>query len=387
MKVLHIITGLNNGGAEGALFRLCSSDDPGLYQHEVISMMDMGVYGERLERAGIPVTCLGMPRGRLTVHGLMRLVRTLRRVKPDVVQTWLYHADLIGGTAARLTSAPAVVWGIRHANFDIDSNARRSLLVIRLCSLLSRIVPDRIACCSEKARALHVSIGYPDTRISVIPNGYVLDTLAPCPEAGARLRAELSLPADRPLLGMVARFDPQKDHGNLLAALGQLRERGVDFSCLLAGAEMTANNAALARMADTAGISDRLMLLGPRSDVPDLMNALDIHVLSSRGEAFPNVLAEAMACGTPCVSTDVGDAALIIGDTGWLAPRRDATSLADAMQAAIAALAEPETWRVRRIACRARIAANFDIQRMLARYHSLWQEVLAQNPQAASVRP
>jgi glycosyltransferase involved in cell wall biosynthesis len=376
MKILHIIVALNSGGAEAVLCRLVAADAGSGHQHRVIALMDRGVYADRLEAAGCDVECLNMPRGRLTAGGLARLYRRIKAIQPDVVQTWMYHADLVGGIAARLAGAKTIVWGIRHGHFH--KNKGRSMLVIWLCAWLSRWIPTRIASCSEHAVALHAGIGYRSDKITVIPNGYELDRVKPCPIERARIRAELGVAADHMLIGMIGRFDRQKDHGNLLRALKRIEDRNRIFTCVLVGAEMVEGNPTLRNLIKRAGLRQKVLLLGMRRDVPSIMNALDLHVLSSLGEGFPNVIAEAMLCGTPCVSTDVGDASLILGDTGWIAPEQNDALLAEAIDAAcLEKKTQPVRWRERQQRSRARIVDNFSVAGMLAAYHRLWAEALA----------
>jgi glycosyltransferase involved in cell wall biosynthesis len=194
------------------------------------------------------------------------------------------------------------------------------------------------------------------------------------PEQRRAIRADLAADDAIPLLGMVARFDPYKDHKNLFAALGHLRRRSVRFRCVLIGAGMDETNEAVRSLIEREEIADSVILLGARDDIPSLMNALDINVLSSLGEAFPNVLAEAMACGTPCVTTDVGDARIIVGDTGWFAPPGDPTALANALVAAIGAMANQELWQQRAADCRRRVEARFDVRQMRTAYRAVWSD-------------
>lgn len=368
-SVLHIITGLNDGGAEAALFRLCLADTHDL--HHVVSLTGAGKYGPLLEGRGIPVTSLNMPRGRVTLAGAWRLWRHIRQLRPDVVQTWMYHADLLGGSIARLAGRKNVCWGIRHSDLDPGVSSPRTALVARLCARLSHSVPRRIICCAERARAVHAELGYEASRLCVIPNGYDLTSFCPDAAAHADLRAELGFDAGASVIGFVARFDPVKDHGNLLEALARLRDSGQAPACLLVGTGMDDRNEALAAMIAARGLSGQVRLLGRRDDIPRVMNALDLHVMSSLSEAFPNVLAEAMACGTPCVATDVGDAAVILGDTGRIVPPRDPKALADAVSAMLAEVGTP-AWAARKMATRRRVAEHFSIRRMVDSYREVW---------------
>jgi glycosyltransferase involved in cell wall biosynthesis len=378
MKVVHVITGLDPGGAEAVLFRLVTAGHHASVEHHVISLTDRGAFADRLEQAGVGVSVLGMPRGRVSVGGFFKLYRRLRQLRPQVVQTWMYHADLLGGIAARLAGVRAVAWGIRQANTDPDHNRALTLQVVRTCARLSKWVPERIISCSERATQLHQALGYSPSKFINIPNGYPLERLKPDPEARRLIRTELCIPEESFVLGMVARHDSQKDHANLIDALSRLKRSGERFVCLLAGLGMDAANETLARLIAAEGVADDVRLLGPRNDIPSIMSALDLHVLSSLSEAFPNVLAEAMACGTPCVTTDVGDAALIVGEQGWVVPPRDAAALANAIgQARTVWRQDPAAWRSLQQACRSRIMSCFALDQMCQRYHDAWRSMAA----------
>lgn len=374
MKVLHVITGLNNGGAEAVLFRLVVMDQLNGNQHHVISLLDRGVHAERLEQAGAAVYTLNFTRGKVTAVGLVRLFRFMRQIRPDVVQTWLYHSDLIGGVIARVAGIRAIAWGIRHANLDPAHNRRATLGVVRMCALLSGWVPRKIVSCSAQATRVHQAAGYRADKFIHIPNGYNLQHLQPDAACRSAVRAELGITSTAFLLGMVARFDAQKDHHNLMEALGLLKRQGVPFTCLLVGVGMDEANGELRGWLDAEDVADSVKLLGPRSDIPAIMNALDVHVLSSLGEAFPNVLAEAMACGTPCVTTDVGDAAVIVANHGWVVAPQDSDALADGLTQAYGSFsAGGAAWQARQAACRAHIMANFELELMCQRYRQAWQ--------------
>lgn len=369
MKSLHIITGLNDGGAEAVLYRLCTHDQSS--QHHVVSLMDSGKYGPMLTKAGVPVTCLNMKQGKISVRGLWKLWRLIRELRPDIIQTWMYHADLVGGITARLAGQRNIIWGIHHSTLDPAESQRSTILVAKACARLSRIVPRRIICCAEKSYEVHAELGYDRARMRVVPNGYDLSVFQPDPVAGLQLRQELALSPSEPLIGFVARFDPYKDHETLLRSLAVLNDKGDCPQCLLIGTGMETTNTVLVDKISDLGLNTCVHLLGRRNDIPTVMNALDLHVMSSMSEGFPNVLAEAMACGTPCVSTDVGDAASIIGGTGTVVSRRDPQALAGAITDLLAERDGP-AWEKRREAARLHVAENFSIERMVASYQEIW---------------
>lgn len=369
--VLHIITGLEQGGAEAVLFRLTTAQ-AATTRAVVVSMTGPGFYGERLVRAGVIVHALGMPRGRLTASGVVALYKIIREARPDVVQTWMYHADLVGGLAAFLAGSRPIVWGIRNSSLDPRTTARSTRWTVKLCAWLSRYVPSAIICCSEQAAALHARIGYASEKLVVVPNGYDLSRFRPDREAGLELRRQLSLAPQARVVGCIARWDPQKDHPALLRAFKRVLEEGLSFKALLVGPGIDASNRELVRMIDELRLRSNVILLGARDDIPAVANALDWHVLSSSyGEAFPNVVAESMACGVPNVVTDVGDSALIVGDCGIVARPGDVDSLAAAIERAIR-LPDPERLQLG-TRCRDRIAQRFDQSAMTDGYERVWR--------------
>jgi glycosyltransferase involved in cell wall biosynthesis len=374
-KIVHIITGLSNGGAEGVLYRLCKYDSS--VEHVVVSMMDKGKYGSLLEEEGIKVFCLNLPAGKVTLSAFWRLYKLLRMQQPDVVQSWMYHADLIGGVTARFAGLKNIFWNIRHTTLEPGKSKKSTILIAKLCALLSGIVPKGIVCCAQEAVRVHAELRYKKSKMTVIGNGYDLSTFNPSDEMKFAFRNEIKVLNDQILLGMVGRFDAQKDHFGLLGALSIVKKVNPNLQFALIGRELNHRNLILKGEIKKVGLESSLILLDQRADISSVMNGLDIHVLSSSfGEAFPNVLAEAMACGTPCVTTDVGDAAVIVGDTGWVVPPKNPQALADAILDAVnEEQNNPQAWQARRQACRERIVNNFSIEKMVAEYHQVWGNV------------
>ncbi len=373
-RIVHIITGLSQGGAESNLFRLvCATRDS--WDATVISLADEGTYGAALRALGVSVHCCRM-QGAGVLPGALRLLRFLRDSRADVVQCWMYHADLVGGLAARLLGFRALLWGIRNLRLTTGRVSWSARLASRLSALLSRRVPLAIVSCSAAAAVEHRRRGYAGEKMVVIPNGYDCDELRIDRPAGQALRLSWGVAPGEPLIGMVARWDPLKDHANLCAAL-QLLGRRRAVRCALIGPGMDDGNRALGELLDRYGVRPHVVLAGSRADITTVMNALDLHVLSSCSEAFPNVVAEAMACGTPCVVTDVGDAAAMVGDTGWSVPPRDPQALCSAIEAALARLASADAQSSLRAACRQRIVEHYSRAQMVRAYESVWLRALA----------
>jgi glycosyltransferase involved in cell wall biosynthesis len=371
LRILHIIVGLNDGGAESVLTRLCLNSKS--VQHLVLSFMDAGKFGPILQRAGIIVFCLGAKRGRLNFYNFFHLIFLLRRIKPDVVQTWMYHADLIGGIASRIAGVQRVFWGIRHSTLDKETSKRSTVLIARICALLSKWLPEKIICCGKKALVVHSNLGYSTIKLQVIQNGYDLNLYKQNNLAREVIRSELKIKSDVFLIGNVGRFDPAKDHVNLFGALEYVARKQIDFFCILVGKGMSINNEYLVNLIHGKGLMDKVLLVGQRTDIPAIMNAIDLHVLSSRSEGFPNVVAEAMACGTPCVSTDVGDALEIIGDANSCCPANDPLALANLIINMFVEWDKDKfLWQARRESGKKHIAKHFSIQGMVSAYEKAW---------------
>jgi len=346
------------------------------FASEVVSLTGNGPVGERISTMGIPVTNLdvkpGFPHPRL-VTGLKKLIG---EIHPQLIQTWMYHADLIGGLAARFSGNIPVVWGLHHTVAERGALKTTTYAVARLNAVLSRFLPEKIVACADATRRTHLQLGYNATRMVVIPNG--IDHIAFHPDSSARLdiRNELGIDDSIPLIGLCARFDPQKDHKNFLHAAGLLSAERPDVHFVLWGQDVDMNNASLTDWGKSAKLGHNLHLLGFRSDSYRLMAALDIASLSSASEAFPLVIGEAMACGVPCVVTDVGDSALIVGETGRIVPPHDPDALANAWTEILSL--SPGDWQSLGLMARQRIIDNYSLDRMVSAYCQLYQDIIAE---------
>jgi glycosyltransferase involved in cell wall biosynthesis len=380
IKVAHVINGLSVGGAETMLLKLLTHMDHTAFASRVYTLLSpAGAIKPAIERLGIDVHELGVRRRVPNVLHLQRLARWLRRDRPDLVQTWMYHSDLFGGIATRLARIGApVVWNIRNNTLD-QSSRRRTFWVVGACARLSSCLPDAIVCCSRAASETHAALGYDKTKFLVIPNGFDLSAFRPNASARAALRRELGLAANATVIGLVARFDPQKDHRTFLAAAGRLHEDTPEVQFVLCGDGVTRANAELVEWIDAARLSGVCHLLGERHDIPDVTAALDIACSSSCGESFPNVIGEAMACGVPCVVTDVGDSAYIVGDTGCVIPPRDTEALVQAWRQLLSgSRRESEVLRQK---ARHRVAEQFAIRTVVRTYEETYRHVIATHTQ------
>ena len=381
VKIIHLISGLFVGGAETTLYKLISRMNVTHFQNMVVCLIEIGPVGDDIRCLGVPVYSLGMHRSRPSPLGLLRLVRLLKGERPDILQTWLYHADLLGLAAGKLARAPVTVWNLRASNMDMSQYRRLSGWTLEACAHLSRW-PEAVVVNSEAGRLSHAQIGYSPRHWVLIPNGIDLQQFKPDLAARLDVRRELGLAPETLLIGLVARFDPMKDHVTFLRAAGQLAQIEPLVHFVLAGDGVTPDNQFLSDQIAQADLTRRVHLLGRRLDVPRLTAALDIASSSSYSEGFPNVVGEAMACGVPCVVTDVGDSAKIVGNTGIVIPAKDPQRLAEGWRKMIEMGAEGRQELGR--AAREWIERNYSLDRVVQQYENLYLSLVERQRSRAS---
>jgi glycosyltransferase involved in cell wall biosynthesis len=379
IKVMHIITDLSVGGAETMLYRLLCGMDTAHFENEVISLTDGGALSEKLRIARVPVRVLGMKRSIPNPFPMVRLLRWIRMSKPQVVQTWMYHPNLIGGLAARLAGDIPVVWGIHQGDLGPQLNKPLTIWTARGCAWMSRWLPGCVVFVSQAGLLYHTNFGYAAQRMEVIPNGFDLHEFKPDSVARLSLRGELKIAEDAVVIGMAARFHPQKDHHNFIQAGARLHAQMPEVHFLLCGDDITWQNTQLAEWIEIAGIGDFCHLLGPRRDMPRFFAGIDIATTSFAGnEAFPLVIGEAMACGAPCVVTDVGDSALIVGETGRVVPPRNPDALATAWRELIEA--GPGVRHHLGMTAMRRVQQHFALPVVVERYQTVYAQLVGAKP-------
>jgi glycosyltransferase involved in cell wall biosynthesis len=332
--VAHLITGLDSGGAQMMLYNLLSKTNREKFEPIVISMMDRGIFADRIATLDVPIYTLDMnAETSSSIKSLWKLQDILRQLKPNVIQSWMYHANIAAALSQVLSFMKIpVCWGIHHSIASLSSEKKLTITLIKLGAYLSRL-PSKIVFVSQSSQQQHQALGYSDRHSDVIPNGFDTSLFMPSPTAKLALRSELGLPENAFLIGAIGRNHPMKDHANFIQAAALLHAQQPEIHFLLIGKELNGNNLTLVEQIKKLNIKDHFHLLGERNDISRLTAALDICSLSSAyGEAFPLVIGEAMSCGVPCVVTDVGDSGWIVGDTGRVVPPKNAPALAAAWQ-------------------------------------------------------
>lgn len=374
-KIIHLITGLSIGGAEQALYNLLHGGIARHFDCHIISLSDAGTLGPQIRTLGIPVDALDMPAGRASISGLAKLHRMVKESRPDLIQGWMYHGNVAATLARTLAPGrPVLAWNIRHSLYDLAFEKPMTRQVIRLSRLLSSR-PDALLYNSLLSRKQHEDFGFTPLHGRVIPNGIDMRRFCFSADVRERMRSELGIPADARVVGHVARLHPMKDHALFLHVAVSLAYRFPETHFLLCGRNVSLRDPTLGPLVPDP-LQHRFHLLDERDDVSDLMSAMDIFCLSSAwGEGFPNVIGEAMATGLPCVATDVGDSAVIIGNTGVVVPPRDENALAEGLESLLTMPQEER--RELAASALARIDANYTLGAMVEQYAALYGELMA----------
>lgn len=372
IKIVHIINDLNIGGAEMMLYKLVSNSDKAVFDHIVISMIDGGELFDGIRSIGIEVHSVGG----MNLPALFKIYRIVRKLEPDIVQGWMYYGNL----AAQLVSSLSprrlpVVWNIRYSLSSFRNEKFSTLVAILVCGAMSRF-PKKMINNSRVSALQHSSrYKYCEDKWEVIPNGFDYEIFSPSEEARHALRDSLGMTPDTILIGMVARFHPQKDHANFLKAAAILMRRHPSVHFLLAGHLVTDENPLLRDLKKSLGLGDCVHFLGERTDMPRIMASLDVAVLSSSfGEGFSNAVGEAMSCAVPCVVTDISDLASIVGNTGMVVPPENPQLLAESIDT----LLQLGSAGLRELGLRARerIIEHFSLDVITKHYEAVYLDVL-----------
>lgn len=378
MIVVHIISSLNIGGAELMLQRLTGESlftKHGV-RHHVISLQDDGALGRLFKQQDVLVHSLNFKYCLLFPIYFFNLFCLIRQIRPNIVQTWMVHSDLMGGLAARLAGVDCVIWGVRATNYSLESMLTN--LVRRICALLSGIVPNRIVCVAEASLSDSKLVGYKSSKLMVITNGFDVDKLSQSLGSRGVIRQSIGIPANSDILlvGCMGRYNITKDHANFIRAAGLTAAVNSRCRFVMIGRGLDLNNKALMENIEATGFKERFILLGEQIDPAVYLGAMDVFILSSITEGFPNALGEAMAMGVPCIATDVGDVEVLMGRRDWLVPARDSCALALKLQQMIN-LTNADRDRIGYIG-RKRIVSNFSMPFIANQFLNLYQSLHAE---------
>tara|TARA_B100000212_G_C27384505_1_gene538601 strand:- start:1669 stop:2775 length:1107 start_codon:yes stop_codon:yes gene_type:complete len=359
-KILHFITSLEKGGAEGALVRLIKQSR---FEHKVICLKSSGYWNETLDRNKIEVLNLNINNVKTFLQGIRTANKFVKKYKPKVIQSWLYHADFFATLIYILNKNSQLFWNLRQTSLSFSGSSKSSLLIFLINIFLSRSFPYKIICCGESVKKFHENFFFPSKKLHVINNGF---NLSQPKENIVHKQKEVFF------VGMAARFDPQKNFDCLVEAFS-IFSRKKKTKLILAGKDVFESNKVISTLIKKFNIEKKISLLGLQEDITNFYNSINIHLLiSNYGEGFPNVVAESMSMGIPNIVSNIGESKFIIGNTGWLLESNDPLILASLMEKAYLEWKEDKIWDERCKRTAFRISENFNLDKMILSYEKAW---------------
>ena len=374
-NIFFLIRSLNIGGTERQLIELVKGLDSNHFDITVGLFYNEGALIEEIKSMPwIHVVSLNKSGRWDIIRFVLRFIKLLKSLQPDILYSFLPDANIAGLIAGRLSGVKRVVWGVRASNMDVSRYDWLARMSLRLSAFLSKF-PDAIIANSHAGKEFHRGIGYSTNRMMVIPNGICTDRFKPDYSAGLKVRDEWGIDEETITIGLIGRFDPMKDHATFLRAVKIFNQEGcsVRFVCIGDGKEPYKSE--IHSLCMTLGLNGSLIWTGARSDMPAVYSALDIVTsTSSYGEGFSNVIGEAMTCGVPCVVTDVGDSAIIVGETGVIVNPEDPQALADGWTSMLKRLND-KSYLIKKMA-RARIVSHYNSELFIKRTSKMFLSLL-----------
>jgi glycosyltransferase involved in cell wall biosynthesis len=373
MKILHVISGLQYGGAENLLFQLLQMPEFSTFDHQVISLTGLGPIGESMQELGLDVIALNFSSHKLNIKPLIAFLDALRNYQPDILQTWLFHADLAGAVAHLVEYKTPLVWSVHHATAHMNFFKRSTKIVIQINRILSRWIPERIVCCSPSVYDAHQRMGYPADRMVIIRNGVNCSRFQRNDKQYSALREELGFSPTALLVGYSGRWIPSKGYRILIQAASTLTSQHPDLHFLLWGQGIDSQNEELTTMLKDFSVLGHFSLLGATASAEKFLQGLDIYTSPSLDEALPMSVAEAMACQVPCVVTDVGDQGKLVGQTGVVIQPDDVQEIVKGIKNIID-LDEPSQ-RQKGYNARERILNHYSLDTTAEQYSQMYQQL------------
>ena len=317
MRIIYVITDLSLGGAELQLYKIAQKlrKDSDV---KVISLLSKGDLGDDLIKLGVELSVVNFRKKRFFFYNFFKLCNLILDFKPDVVHCWMYHANLIGGIASKVSKVKKIIWSIHHNNPSNEFNSYSTILISKLGAFFSFFIPEKVICVSKDVLNTHVNFGYQEKKMVCIPNGIDILEFSKIDNARQLLLKKYNFADDVKLIGFPSRFHPVKNHEGFFASIAMIKRSNpnLDLQLILSGKNIDSNNTELITLINKYELTECVHLMGLLNDMPLFMSSIDLLVNYSYSEAFSLVLAEALACETLCISTIEGDPEHIIEGIG-----------------------------------------------------------------------
>jgi glycosyltransferase involved in cell wall biosynthesis len=374
IHIFFLLRSLNIGGTERQLMELVKGLDSNHFDITVGLFYNEGALIEEIKSMPwIHVVSLNKSGRWDIIRFILRFIKLLKTLQPDILYSFLPDANLLGLISGKIARVRRIVWGVRASNMDVGRYDWLARMSLRLSAFLSRF-PDAIITNSVAGKEFHRSIGYSTNRMMVVPNGIDTDRFKPDHSVGLRVRDKWNIDEEKITIGLVGRLDPMKDHTTFLQAVKIFDQEkcSVRFVCIGDGKEPYKSE--IHSLCSALGLNGFLIWAGEGYDMVAVYNAMDMITSSSFSEGFSNVIGEGMACGVPCVVTDVGDSAIIVGETGIVVPPKDPQALADGWRSMLKRLND-KSYSINEMA-RARIVSHYNSEILIQKTSRMFLSLL-----------
>lgn len=372
MKILHLITSMNKGGAETTLFKILkfSKETNSKNKHIIISFSKLNYYENDIKKFNYQFIKIDFKNKIFFIIYFFKLIKVIKSIKPDIIECWMYHSALIGGIASKVIGIKKIIWNIRHSNYKFNKTKLLTIIIIKLLAILSKFIPDIIVYCSKNSLKFHQSIGYRTKIQKIIYNGYYKDYFKRIPKKSNFENNKTVT------FGFIGRYSPQKNVGMYLEAFSLFLKKysfNLKIKIIMYGRDLDNNNSELVNKIKKYKLSSFVVLGGYAKDVRIAFENIDFLCLSSSyGESFPNILAEAMLSGIPCLATDVGESKNILSKYGKTVEVNDTIGFSAKIEEFFYIYKNKNKYETLSKSCRKHIENNYSIQIMYKKYHYLW---------------
>tara|TARA_B110000444_G_scaffold260345_1_gene306921 strand:+ start:1135 stop:2280 length:1146 start_codon:yes stop_codon:yes gene_type:complete len=379
MKIVHIINSLKKGGAEGNLYRLCKFQKK-KYKNKIniiiITLIDNGYYEYELKKKGIKILSLRINEENKIfdfIKKITKLRKYIKKINPDIIQSWMYHSNFLSIFIPK-KYYNRIFWNIRHSELNLRISKKMTILLSIICGLFSRFVPKKIIYCSEKSIKFHENNQYYcKKKTRLIDNGYSDKTYYPSNNLRLNFRKKNKIKKTDIILGYAGRYAKQKNIESLLNAFSKIVKNYENAHLYMVGKEINLQNKELINIISGLNIKDKIVLLNEQKNLLEFYNGIDLLVLTSHSESFPNVIAEAMLCSTPVLASNAGCSKKIIDKYGFVLNKNDYLSITKGLKKSINILENKKrNWKFLKKNVRSQIKKKFSIEKMANSYSKNW---------------
>ena len=379
MKITHIINSLKKGGAEGNLYRLCKFNKK-KYKDKIditiITLIDNGFYEDEIKKNGIKIFSLEINKKIKFfdfTKKILKLRKFIKKQNPDIIQSWMYHSNFITLFFPKIFYNK-IFWNIRHSELNTKISKKMTILLSIICGLFSKTIPKKIIYCSEKSIEFHENVHfYSKNKTVLINNGFSDKTYYSSKYLRSNFRKKNKIKRSDIILGFAGRYAKQKNITSLLLAFSKIMKNYKNVYLYMVGKDINHQNKELTNYVFNLKIKNRVFFLNEQKNLLKFYNGIDMLVLSSHSESFPNVVAEAMLCSTPVLSSNAGCSKKIIKDYGFIMSNNNSQSIIHSLKKSINVFNnKKKRWRSLKKNSRLQIKKNFSIEKMANIYFQEW---------------